>query len=64
MSRSYLALWWIPAGTTPTVEEAKARLELLDRLGPTPEAFTFREPFPPPDSSAPAERDDRWFCPA
>ncbi len=44
----YMALWWIPAGTLPTVEDARARLELLTRLGPTPAAFTFRQPFAPP----------------
>jgi Domain of unknown function (DUF3291) len=45
---AYLALWWVPAGHVPTVEEAKDRLELLARRGPSPEAFTFREPFPAP----------------
>lgn len=44
----YMALWWIPAGTLPTVEEAKAKLALLEKLGPTPEAFTFKQPFAPP----------------
>lgn len=45
----YLVLWWVPADRIPTVEEAKARLELLVRHGPSPEAFTFRSPFPPPE---------------
>ena len=45
----YLVLWWVPFGHVPTVEEAKARLELLARHGPSPEAFTFRSPFPPPE---------------
>jgi hypothetical protein len=43
-----LALWWIPAGTIPTVEEAKARLALLAEKGETAAAFTFRRPFAPP----------------
>jgi heme-degrading monooxygenase HmoA len=47
----YMALWWIPAGTLPTIEEAKAKLELLEKLGPTPEAFTFRQPFAPPSGT-------------
>jgi hypothetical protein len=63
MTTPILALWWLPAGTTPTLDEAKLRLELLERLGATPEAFTFKEPFPPPDSDAEIDRDDRWFCP-
>ena len=44
----YMALWWIPAGTLPTIEDAKAKLALLEKLGPTAEAFTFRQPFAPP----------------
>ncbi len=41
-------LWWIPAGTIPRVEEAKARLEHLRTHGPTPHAFTFKQNFPAP----------------
>ena len=43
-----MALWWVQAGHRPTIEEAKERLAALDRDGPTPFAFTFREPFEPP----------------
>jgi hypothetical protein len=42
------ALWWVPAGTVPTVAEGQARLEALRRDGPTPAAFTFKAAFPPP----------------
>jgi hypothetical protein len=48
MDEAYAAMWWVPAGTTPTVDEAKERLAILDREGPTPAAFTFRAPFPAP----------------
>ncbi len=41
----YFAMWWIPAGTTPTVAEAQAALERLLRDGPTPFAFTFKRQF-------------------
>jgi hypothetical protein len=51
---TYMCLWWVPVGHQPTVEEAMAKLELLERLGPTPEAFTFKTPFPAPDLT-PAE---------
>jgi hypothetical protein len=37
-----LALWWVPAGHIPSIDEAKKRLEHLERHGPTPFAFTFR----------------------
>ena len=46
--KTYLALWWIPAGTLPTIEDAKHRLDLLEANGPTPEAFTFKQRFPAP----------------
>jgi hypothetical protein len=47
----YLALWWIPAGHLPTVDEAKERLALLGANGPTAQAFTFRMSFSPPDAA-------------
>jgi hypothetical protein len=64
MAESFLALWWIPAGTVPTIPEAQSRLACLREHGPTPHAFTFREPFPPPESSETVTTDDRWLCPA
>lgn len=45
---AYLALWWIEAGTTPSLQEALAKLDLIGRLGPSPDAFDFRSVFPPP----------------
>jgi hypothetical protein len=48
MPDPFMALWWVPAGTIPTVAEAKDRLELLARRGPTAAAFTLRAPFPEP----------------
>jgi len=64
LAGAYLVLWWVPAGTVPTVVEARARLEALRRDGPTPEAFTFQSPFPPPDASRVADPvAEDWFCP-
>lgn len=40
-----MVMWWVPAGHTPTVTEAKAKLEHLHQHGPTPHAFTFKQPF-------------------
>lgn len=48
MDRSHLALWWIQKGYEPTIAEAELRLSLLQERGPTSEAFTFKEAFPPP----------------
>ncbi|MGB0217713.1 MAG: DUF3291 domain-containing protein [Sinimarinibacterium flocculans] len=56
---SYMALWWIPAGHIPSAAEGKARLDLLARLGPTPEAFVFRQPFAPPGAESVAPVLDR-----
>jgi len=47
-----LVLWWLPAGTLPTVDEAKARFALLAERGPSALAFTFRQAFPPPGADA------------
>lgn len=59
----YLVLWWIPAGTLPAIDEALRRLDVLRRFGPTPEAFTFRRPFPHPGGPGVAA-DERNACPA
>jgi hypothetical protein len=41
-------LWWIPIGSVPTVSEGLDRLEDMRTYGPSPSAFTFRQPFDPP----------------
>ena len=46
----YLALWWVPSGHIPSVEEAKERLAYLRAHGETPYAFTFKKPFPAPEA--------------
>jgi hypothetical protein len=46
----YMTLWWVPSGHRPTPAEALTRLQRLERLGPTADAFTFRVPFPAPDA--------------
>jgi hypothetical protein len=40
-----LALWWIPAGTLPTPQEGRRRIEILEAQGPTARAFTFSQTF-------------------
>ena len=47
MKDPFMVLWWIPAGHTPTLEEAEERLILLREKGPTAEAFTFKKSFQP-----------------
>ena len=48
LAEEHLALWWIPAGHLPTLDEAVCRLQILREQGETAEAFTFRKPFPAP----------------
>lgn len=48
-----VVLWWVPAGHIPSVEEALARLTRLREAGPSPEAFTFRQPYEPDGKPAP-----------
>ncbi|MFJ4655567.1 DUF3291 domain-containing protein [Nocardia sp. NPDC088792] len=47
MGEVFTALWWIPEGHTPGIEESIERLEHLREHGPTPYAFTFRSAFEP-----------------
>ena len=60
-----VALWWVPAGHVPSVDEAKKRIAHLEEHGPTPFAFSFRSPFPP-DEHVLASTDWSAFepCPA
>ena len=51
-TQPFMALWWIEAGTLPTIAEAIERLEHLRREGPSAFAFTFREPFAPPSANS------------
>ena len=50
---AYQALWWVPAGERPTIEDALHRLWLIDRFGPSPHAFTFKARFPAPHLGGP-----------
>lgn len=49
MESMYLVLWWVPFGHTPDIAEGDARLKLLQQDGPSPQAFTFGQPFPAPN---------------
>jgi len=47
---AYVALWWLPQGHTPGIDEAKQRLAHLEAHGPTQFAFTFKRPFEPDEA--------------
>jgi hypothetical protein len=46
------AMWWIPAGTVPTVDDARGRLALLRAHGATAHAFTLTALLPVPGRHA------------
>lgn len=65
MDEAAYVLWWVPAGHRPSVEEAAAKLALLRSQGACAEAFSFRQPFPPPDAMGDAIADPiADVCPA
>lgn len=43
----FLAMWWVPEGHIPGIDEAKQRLAHLEANGPSQFAFTFKEVYPP-----------------
>ncbi len=44
-----MVLWWVPSDRRPSLTEAAAKLSLLRAEGPKPQAFSFRNAFPPPE---------------
>ncbi len=47
MEEAYAVLWWVPAGSIPSLAEASERLDCLRLEGPGPRAFTFKQIFEP-----------------
>ena len=43
MSKPFFAMWWIPAETVPTPEDAQAKLNHIAQHGITPLAFNFKQ---------------------
>lgn len=60
---AFQALWWIEAGTTPTVNDGLSRLWHIDRFGPTAHAFTFKKRFAPPGlADGPVDMEPEPYC--
>jgi hypothetical protein len=51
LREAHLVLWWVEKGHRPDIAEAVEKLERLRAGGPTPQAFTFRQAYPPPDAA-------------
>lgn len=45
MKENHFAIWWVPAGEIPTVDEALTKLDELRQSGASPAVFTVRERF-------------------
>ena len=52
----YMAMWYVPAGTMPTLEETKERLLHLEQYGPSAFAFDFKQRFSPPSGKLSSEK--------
>ena len=55
MDRPHSALWWVPAGHRPSLDEAKHKLDWLHRHGPGPTAFTFTKAYDANGSPVPRD---------
>lgn len=62
MTDPFTVLWSVPASHRPAVSEAEVRLATLRRLGPTAEAFTFRQPFGTANTIAETPSSEDWYC--
>ena len=63
--RVFLALWWVPAGHRPGIDEAKQRLAHLEAHGPSQFAFTFKTIDEPDEAFIRATEWSRFApCPA
>ena len=47
LEQVYMALWWVPIGHIPGIDEARRRIAHLEAHGPTQFAFTFKSIFEP-----------------
>ena len=43
-------LWWVPRGHIPNLYEAREKLTLLNKMGPSQDAFTFKSRMPKPQN--------------
>jgi Domain of unknown function (DUF3291) len=46
--KAYTAMWWVPEGQFPTIEEATEKLDYLQKNGPSAVVFDFKNKFPHP----------------
>ena len=49
MDEAYLVMWWVPEHHRPSIQEAQDKLDMLRKLGPTPAAFDWSNPYSTPE---------------
>jgi Domain of unknown function (DUF3291) len=52
MKEFHMCMWWIPAGTIPTTDDAKHRLAHISQNGISPYSFTFKQQYTVADTLA------------
>jgi Domain of unknown function (DUF3291) len=60
-SEAHMAMWWVPVGRIPSVEEARERLEYRRKWGDSVVAFSFGKTYPEPEEPIgdPSAREHR-----
>jgi hypothetical protein len=61
--KPFAALWYLPAGDIPTVDEGVRRLSTLQEKGPTSFAFDLRKSFDPPAKANFSNAADKFILP-
>lgn len=51
MKEMHMACWYVPEGKYPSAQEAKDRLDYLNKFGESPYAFTLKSNFSPKEAS-------------
>ena len=46
--KAYSAIWWVPAGQYPSIEEATGKLHHLQQYGASAKVFDYKNKFPHP----------------
>ncbi len=46
--KAYTAMWWVPSGQFPSIQEAVEKLDLLQKNGASADVFDFKKRFPKP----------------
>jgi hypothetical protein len=46
--KAYAAMWWIPAGQFPTIQEAMEKLDYFQENGPSKTVFDYKNKYPQP----------------